>query len=78
MSLTVQEVEAVAEFMQRMENKEPGLYRRFIGNRLLLVDYDRLPKLSEVHVLLQGEKYRMLDSSGSIHLYIDKEYDFNE
>lgn len=76
--LTSDELYELREVLERMENKEPGLYRRYIGDRLLVIDYDSIPALSPALIDVKSDRWKLLDTRGSVSLYVLKDLWFEE
>lgn len=76
-SISDQEASQIHEWIQRMQKKEPGLVRKELPGKVLLVDGERLHRLSRERLEAQVEKGLLILEAeiGSIHLYKYKEID---
>ena len=76
MHLTDSEKTILAEWLGRMRNKEPGLFRKEIPEKLVLIDSKRIPKLSDQRLQRQVElgKLILAQEVGHLHLYTYKEF----
>jgi hypothetical protein len=74
-SLTDAEVSLVHEWIARMENGEPGLFKKEIPGKIVLVDTKRIPKLSREQLNARikiGELKKSIEI-GHIYLYETQE-----